>query len=105
MRRNAKMIREPLFVTQVDASGKMEKIDMSKYSLQIFCQEPGCTNVRYVLPQDRYQVKLCKRCQKLLRLRKRGDFMALVKARQKNEKAAAAAARIVEENKAQNKVE
>lgn len=52
--------KEPVFATQLDAYGRLEKVDVSKYCAKVLCDESGCTQVRYVCPQDKLQVSYCK---------------------------------------------
>lgn len=55
-----KVSAEPVFYTQLDAFGNQEKVDVTKYSMKVLCAEPGCMQLRYVLPQDRLQSEYCK---------------------------------------------
>lgn len=63
--------KEPQFATQLDNFGKVEKVDITKQSIRILCSEPGCFNARYIHPQDRWQVKLCKPHSRAARLKSR----------------------------------
>jgi len=62
---------EPVFAVQLDAFGNQEKIDVTKFSMKVLCSEPGCLELRYVLPQDMLQVAYCKPHARLRRLQYR----------------------------------
>lgn len=51
---------EPKLATQINELGENEKVDTRVYSLKIVCEHPVCTQIRYIKPQDRTQVKQCK---------------------------------------------
>lgn len=65
--------KEPVFMAQLDAFGKPEKVDITKYSIKIMCNEPGCMQIRYINPQDRFQVKTCKPHSRVARLKSRAE--------------------------------
>lgn len=65
--------KEPVFMAQLDAFGKPEKVDITKYSIKIMCSEPGCMQIRYINPQDRFQVKTCKPHSRAARLKSRAS--------------------------------
>lgn len=52
--------KEPVYLTQKDDKGYDEKVDVSINSHMVVCEHPGCTEIRYVKPQDKSQVKFCK---------------------------------------------
>lgn len=64
---------EPVFMSQQDAFGKQEKVDVTKYSIKIMCNEPGCLQIRYIHPQDRFQAKMCKPHSRIARLKSRAE--------------------------------
>jgi hypothetical protein len=74
---------EPTFALQPDEYGNFEKVDTSKYSCKIICNEPTCLQIRYVLPQDRTQVKFCKKHTRLYRLAVRAERAKRYRARNK----------------------
>lgn len=63
------------FGEQKDAYGQTEKVNLSMFSIQVVCHEPGCFQIRYIRPQDRSQVKYCKPHAKVARDRYRAEHM------------------------------
>lgn len=51
---------EPKLATQVNERGENERVDTNIYSLKIVCEHVSCTQIRYIKPQDRTQVRHCK---------------------------------------------
>lgn len=66
-------MKAPIYYSQVDENGSMEKVDITIYTYKILCEEAKCLNVRYVKGQDRTAVKYCKLHAKLRTLKKRAD--------------------------------
>lgn len=64
---------EPVFVTQLDPDSRPEKVDITKHSVRVYCAEPECYQIRYVLPQDKSQVDRCKPCARTARLKSRAS--------------------------------
>ncbi len=75
-------MKEPIFVTQLDFFGNEEKIDISRFRVKIPCSHKDCLNIRYILPQDKNQVRYCKPHTKVLRDEKKAR-----KARERRAKA------------------
>lgn len=65
------MSKEPEYQTQKDGYGQDETIDVTVYSWIVICNE--CEGFRYVKPQDRSQVELCKPCARKARLKARAE--------------------------------
>jgi hypothetical protein len=64
-------VSEPVFLTQKDASGQPEKVDVTRLSIKVVCSEPECAEIRYIHPQDKAQSKFCKPHARLHRLASR----------------------------------
>ena len=50
---------DPVFKTQLDYHGKLEEVNVNVYNQTLKCE---CGNVRFLKPQDVFQVKACKPC-------------------------------------------
>lgn len=64
---------EPEFSSQLDENGNVERIDITTYSIKIMCAAEGCVQIRYIKPQDKSQVTLCKVCSRKARLKVRAE--------------------------------
>lgn len=50
---------EPIWRRQLDEKGLMEKVDIATHKHQVVC---ACGGIRWVKPQDVFQVRACKPC-------------------------------------------
>lgn len=57
--------QDPNFRTQYNYNGEPELIDIRIFHKKIICE---CGDIRYIKPQDAFQVKKCKPCTKMARL-------------------------------------
>jgi ssDNA-binding Zn-finger/Zn-ribbon topoisomerase 1 len=65
-------MKELVYEAQLDEYGNEEVIDVTVFTEAIVCSaNPACSNIRYLKPQDKKQVTLCKPCARKDRLSKR----------------------------------
>jgi len=59
-KKDEKPTKESVFRKQKDYDGSVEEIDTAIYNVEIECKDKDCHEIRYIKPQDKFQVKYCK---------------------------------------------